>query len=60
MFDNPPVEPLVEGSDYVMEGGLLVFTREYLLTRPCCGNGCRNCPYGVNPGSTEPVDKEFA
>ena len=56
MFDNPPVEPLVEGRDYVMENGLLVFTREYLLTRPCCGNGCRNCPYGVNPGSTEPVE----
>jgi hypothetical protein len=55
MFDNPPVEPLVAGRDYVMEDGLLVFTREYLLTRPCCGNGCRNCPYGVNPGSTVPV-----
>ena len=60
MFGNPEPEPLVEGRDYLMESGLLVFTSEYLLTRPCCGNGCRNCPYGVNPGSTEPVDKEFA
>ena len=46
----------VEGRDYTMEDGLLVFTRAYLLGRPCCGNGCRNCPYGVVPGSTEPVD----
>jgi hypothetical protein len=58
MFGNPPIEPVVEGRDYVMEDGLLVFTREYLLQRACCGNGCRNCPYGVNPGSTVPVDAE--
>jgi hypothetical protein len=56
MFGNPEPEPLVEGRDYLMESGLLVFTREYLLTRPCCGNGCLNCPYGVNPGSTVPVE----
>jgi hypothetical protein len=48
----------VEGRDYVMEDGLLVFTRSYLLQRPCCGNDCRNCPYGVNPGSTVPVETE--
>jgi hypothetical protein len=40
-------EPLVEGVDYVMENGLLVFTREYHLKRGyCCQSGCRNCPYG--------------
>jgi hypothetical protein len=48
----------VEGRDYVMEDGLLVFTRSYLLQRPCCGNGCRNCPYGVIPGSTVPIETE--
>jgi Family of unknown function (DUF5522) len=47
----------VEGRDYTMEDGLLVFTRYYLLQRPCCGNGCRNCPYGIVPGSTTPVDE---
>jgi hypothetical protein len=48
----------VEGRDFVMEDGLLVFTRSYLLQRPCCGNGCRNCPYGVIPGSTDPIETE--
>jgi hypothetical protein len=39
--------PLTEGVDYVVEGGLLVFTSHYLLKRGyCCQNGCRNCPYG--------------
>jgi hypothetical protein len=23
-----------------------VFSRLYLARRPCCGNGCRHCPYG--------------
>lgn len=23
-----------------------VFTQVYLKRRPCCGNGCRHCPYG--------------
>lgn len=44
--DERPKEPLVEGRDYVLENGLLVFTRDYLLRRGhCCGSGCRNCPY---------------
>lgn len=43
---NPP-KKLVEGIDYVVENGLLVFTAKYLLDRGyCCENGCRNCPYG--------------
>ncbi|HLD86644.1 MAG TPA: DUF5522 domain-containing protein [Candidatus Nanoarchaeia archaeon] len=25
---------------------LQVFTRIYLLKRPCCQTGCRHCPYG--------------
>jgi hypothetical protein len=37
---------LVEGEDYTVEGGLLVFTAAYHLKRGyCCGNGCRHCPY---------------
>lgn len=31
--------------------GYSVFTAEELKKRPCCGNGCRHCPYGVNKGS---------
>lgn len=37
---------LIEGEDYVIENGLYVFTRSYLLKRGhCCHSGCRNCPY---------------
>lgn len=36
---------LVEGVDYYVENGKWVFTEKFLLTRPCCGNGCRHCPY---------------
>lgn len=36
----------LEGFDYQMEGGLLVFSAWYHLRRGyCCGNGCRHCPY---------------
>jgi hypothetical protein len=39
-------EPL-EGIDYYMEDGLLVFTAQYLRDRGyCCTSGCRHCPYG--------------
>ncbi len=31
---------------YILPDGRLVFTAAYLLRRgPCCGSGCRNCPY---------------
>jgi hypothetical protein len=37
---------LVEGLDYYIEGGLMVFTAYYLSRRGyCCANGCRHCPY---------------
>ncbi|MEB3300294.1 MAG: DUF5522 domain-containing protein [Candidatus Sericytochromatia bacterium] len=37
---------MVEGVDYVLESGLMVFTAGYLLRRGyCCRNGCRNCPW---------------
>jgi len=39
-------EPL-EGIDYYIENGLLVFTAQYLRDRGyCCTSGCRHCPYG--------------
>jgi hypothetical protein len=37
---------LVEGEDYYLENGYLVFTEAYHLGRGhCCGSGCRHCPY---------------
>ena len=36
----------VEGEDYYLEGGLMVFTERFLLRRGyCCESGCRHCPY---------------
>jgi len=38
---------LVEGVDYYMENGFMVFTAIYLRRRGyCCESGCRHCPYG--------------
>lgn len=37
---------LIEGKDYYIENGLLIFTEEYHLKRgECCGNKCKHCPY---------------
>jgi iron complex transport system substrate-binding protein len=37
---------LLEGKDYQLENGAMVFTASYLQRRGyCCGSGCRNCPY---------------
>lgn len=36
----------VEGLDYYLEGGYLVFTEWYHRRRGyCCGSGCRHCPW---------------
>ena len=38
--------PLIEGLDYYIENGLMVFTAHYLRNRGyCCQSGCRHCPY---------------
>lgn len=43
-LDNPV---LVEGEDYYVEDGFMIFTAHYLLNRGyCCEHGCRHCPYG--------------
>jgi urocanate hydratase len=40
-------EQLVEGIDYYIESGFVVFTAHYLRNRGyCCESGCRHCPYG--------------
>jgi hypothetical protein len=44
---NHVESPLVDGLDYYMENGFMVFTAAYLLKRGyCCHHGCRHCPYG--------------
>jgi hypothetical protein len=37
------------------DSGYSVFSHIYLKRKPCCGNGCRHCPYGhINvPGNTK-------
>ena len=44
---------MAEVEDYYFnEGGLMVFTREFLLNRGyCCESGCKNCPYGFKKDS---------
>jgi len=43
---------LIEGIDYYVEGGMFVFTAEYLRERGyCCTSGCRHCPYGFERDS---------
>lgn len=41
---------LREGQDYYVEGGLMVFTAAYHLSRGyCCNSTCRHCPYERKP-----------
>lgn len=36
----------IESSDFYIEDGKYVFTKEFHLKRGhCCGNQCRHCPY---------------
>jgi hypothetical protein len=56
---------LVEGEDYYLENGYLVFTAKYHLKRGyCCGSGCRHCPYKdensskENPVPPSPAEKK--
>ncbi len=50
-------ENLVEGIDYYIENGFVVFTAHYLQKRGyCCESGCRHCPYGFVRKNSEEVD----
>ncbi len=43
---QPLGKPLKEGEDYILENGLMVLSKKFLLERGyCCNSGCRNCPY---------------
>lgn len=36
----------IEGIDYYLEKGFVIFTEKYLLQKEkCCSNKCRHCPY---------------
>ncbi len=51
-------EQLVEGIDYYIENGFVVFTAHYLRNRGyCCESGCRHCPYGFVRKHAEQVDR---
>ena len=53
-------EQLVEGIDYYVENGFIVFTAQYLRNRGyCCESGCRHCPYGFVRKDDEEVDSDF-
>ncbi len=42
-----PMPDLIEGDDYYLENGLMVFTEGFLRRRGyCCESGCRHCPWG--------------
>jgi Family of unknown function (DUF5522) len=50
-------EQLVEGIDYYIENGFVVFTAHYLRNRGyCCESGCRHCPYGFLRKAVEEFD----
>lgn len=50
---------LVEGVDYYLENGLLVFTAAWHLKRGyCCGSGCRHCPYKKEATAVQPATEE--
>lgn len=43
---SAPLNHLIEGIDYYLEGGRWVLTDWFLLKRGyCCGSACRHCPY---------------
>ena len=36
----------IQGVDYYLEEGFVIFTEKYLKEKgECCGNGCRHCPF---------------
>lgn len=47
---------LVDGVDFYLENGLMVFTAHFLLRRGyCCDNGCRHCPYEKSQNPIKPA-----
>jgi hypothetical protein len=43
---SAPLNKLIEGIDYYLDGGRWVLTEWFFLKRGyCCGSGCRHCPF---------------
>ncbi|WP_437958100.1 DUF5522 domain-containing protein [Sorangium sp. So ce119] len=43
---GPKPPKAIEGEDYYLEGGRVVFKAAYHLKRgTCCNSKCRHCPY---------------
>ena len=42
-------EAIKENKNYYIDpgSGYKTFTSKELSKRPCCGNGCRHCPYKI-------------
>jgi hypothetical protein len=48
----------VEGRDYYLERGYMVFTASFLLRRGyCCESGCRHCPYTEGAEGSASINK---
>jgi hypothetical protein len=44
--ENASEKGKINGQQYYLENGYVVFTEAYHLQRgTCCGSGCRHCPY---------------
>jgi hypothetical protein len=44
--ENASEKDKINGQQYYLENGYVVFTEAYHLQRgTCCGSGCRHCPY---------------
>ena len=44
--NKPTQKKLLEGIDFYIENGYVVFTEKFLKDRGyCCQSGCRHCPY---------------
>jgi hypothetical protein len=49
---------LVEGRDYYLERGYVVFTASFLEQRGyCCESGCRHCPYTEGVEDSASINK---
>ncbi|HXK56031.1 MAG: hypothetical protein KDI74_04615 [Gammaproteobacteria bacterium] len=45
--DSWPIQRMIEGRHYYLEGNYVVFTALYHRSRgDCCGSACRHCPFG--------------
>lgn len=54
------MEEQVDGPDFYVEEGRVVFTRSCHLRRGvCCGSGCRHCPFTPRwtKGATTPTSE---